>query len=206
MSQIMFLLHVASVALLLALASGYAVADENSECPNWYHCPPGSHHCQCGPTLQDGIMCSDDGLYLRVDYIMTWDTATNQTVAALSNYGYVNYSTITHRVYTLIPSDSQDLNETMCAPNNREGFLCEDCVPGYGPTAYSPKCMDCRNHSTLSAMALFLTFKLNNRDVHFTDDISNQHYTRTNIWICTLLPGSRNNNSTIKTILSNPLT
>ena len=52
MSQMMFLLHVASVALLLELASGCAVADESSECPNWYHRPPGSHHCQCGTTLQ----------------------------------------------------------------------------------------------------------------------------------------------------------
>ena len=168
MSQLMFLLHVASVALLLALASGYAVADQSSECPNWYHRPPGSHRCQCGTTLQGDIMCSDDGVYIRVDYIMTWDSATNQTVAAISNYGYDNYSTITHRLYTPMPSDSQDLNETMCAPNHREGFLCEDCVPGYGPTAYSPKCMDCKKHSTLSAIALFLTLKLSPITVMFT--------------------------------------
>ena len=32
-SQIIFPLHVASVALLLALASGYAVVDQSSECP-----------------------------------------------------------------------------------------------------------------------------------------------------------------------------
>ena len=44
------------------------VADESSECPNWYYCPPGSHHCQCGPALQGGIMCS---VYFRVDFIMT---------------------------------------------------------------------------------------------------------------------------------------
>ena len=62
-------------------------------------------------------------------------------IAARNNYGYgyENYFIITSRVYTLMPNDSQDLNETVCAPNNREGFLCEDCVPGYGPTAYSPK-------------------------------------------------------------------
>ena len=156
----MKILPVASVALLLALASGCAVDDEGSECPNWYHRPPGSHHCQCGPTLQGGIMCSDDGVYIRVDHIMTWDSAINQTVAAYSKYGYDNYSTITHRLYTPIPNDSQDLNETMCAPNNREGFLCEDCVPGYGPTAYSPKCMDCRERSTFSAIAIFLTLNL----------------------------------------------
>ena len=166
MSQIL-MLHVACVALLLALASGCVVADESSECPNWYHRPPGSHHCQCGPTLQGGY---DDGVYLRVDYIMTWDTATNQTLAARNNYGYGydNYSTIIHRVYTLMPNDSQYLNETMCAPNNREGFLCEDCVPGYGPTAYSPKCINCREHSTLSAIALFLTLKLGPITVMFT--------------------------------------
>ena len=154
------MLPVASVALLLALASGYAVADESSECPNWYHRPPGSHHCLCGPTLQGGIMCSDYRVYVRVDYIMTWDTATNQTIAAYSKYGCDDYSTITHGVYTLMPSDSQDLNETMCASKNREGFLCENCVPGYGPTAYSPKCMDCKQRSTLSAIAIFLTLKL----------------------------------------------
>ena len=102
-------------------------------------------------------MCSDDGVYIRVAFVMTWDTATNQTIAAYSKYGYDNYSIITHRLYTLMPNDSQDLNETMCAPNNREGFLCENCVHGYGPTAYSPKCMDCRKRSTLSAIAIFLT-------------------------------------------------
>ena len=154
------MLPVASVALLLALALGYVVADESSECPNWYHHPPGSHHCQCGPNLKGGIICYDDGLYFRVDYTMTWDSATNQTVAALSNYGYKNYSNIINKVYTLMPNDSRDLNETVCAPNNRKGFLCEDCVPGYGPTPYSPKCMDCRKHSTLSAIAIFLTLKL----------------------------------------------
>ena len=155
------MLHVVSAALLLALASCYALVHnhESSECPNWYHRPPESHHCQCGPTLRGGIMCSDNQIYLHVDYTMTWDTATNQTIAALNNYGYDNYSTITHRVYTLMPNDSQDLNETMCAPNNREGFLCEDCIPGYGPTAYSPKCMDCKQRSTISAIAIFLTLK-----------------------------------------------
>ena len=159
-----------SVALLLALyiASGCAVADESSECPNWYHHPPGSHHCQCGPALRVGIiMCSEDRVYLRLDYAMTWDTATNQTVAALNNYGYHNYSIITNRVYTLMPSDSQDLNEAVCAPNNRKGFLCEDCVPGYGPTPYSPKCMDCRKHSTLSAIARFLALKFSPITVMF---------------------------------------
>ena len=69
------MLHVVSTALLLALASCYAAADgdESSECPNWYHRPPGSHHCLCGPSLQGGTMCSDNEVHLHVDYTMTWN-------------------------------------------------------------------------------------------------------------------------------------
>ena len=55
-----------------------------------------------------------------------------------------------------MPNDSQDLNDTVCAPNNRKGFMCEDCIRGY---AYSPKCMDCKQRSTPSAIAIFLTLK-----------------------------------------------
>ena len=46
------MLHVASVTLLLALAHGSALANEGSECPNWY----GSSHCQCGLALRCGII------------------------------------------------------------------------------------------------------------------------------------------------------
>ena len=145
-------------------STSFRLCCEISECPNWYHCAPRSHHCLCGPTLQGGIMCSDYRVYVRIEIIMTWDTATNQTIAAYSKY--MDVTTIpplyTHGVYTLMPNDSQDLNETMCASYSREGFLCEDCVPGYSPTAYiySPKCMDCKQRSTYSAIAIFLTLKL----------------------------------------------
>ena len=156
------------VALLLVLFSGCAVADESSECPNWYHRPPGSHYCQCGPALKGGIIiCSEDRVYLRVDYAMTWDTSSNQTVAALSNYGYENYSNIINRVYTLMPNHSRNLSGIVCTPNNRDGFLCEDCVPGYGPSIYSPKCKDCRKRSTFSAIALFLALKVSPITVMF---------------------------------------
>ena len=148
------------VPLLLALVSSYAVADPNSECSNWYYRPPGSSQCKCGQTLSGGIMCSEGEVYLRVDYTMTHDDATNQTVVAINHYGYNNYSTIKDRVYTLLPSDSRELNEMVCLPNNRKGFLCEDCIEGFGPTAYSPKCTNCPKRSSVVRVTLFLILRL----------------------------------------------
>ena len=108
-------------------------------------------------------MCFDDEVYLRVDCTMTLDnenTVTHQVVVALNEYGYDNYSTLNERVYTLLPRNNQDLNEMLCEPNNRKGFLCEDCIHDYGPTLYSINCADCRNGSTARRVALFLALKL----------------------------------------------
>ena len=105
-------------------------------------------------------MCSEGQVYLRVDYTMTLDKDTNQTVVALGVYGYDNYTTIKDRVYTLVPNDSQDLNEKICSPNNRKGFLCEDCIDGFGPTAYFPQCANCTKLSSVKRLALFLTLKI----------------------------------------------
>ena len=148
------------ITLLLALSSIFALADESSECSNWYYRPPGSNHCKCGQSLSGGVMCSEGEVYLRVDYTMTRDKDTNETVVALGVYGYDNYTTIKDRVYTLVPNDSQDLNEAICLPNNRMGFLCEDCIDDFGPTAYSPKCENCTKRSTAERVALLLTLKL----------------------------------------------
>ena len=148
------------ITLLLALCFVHVLADETSKCLNWYYRPPGSNHCKCGQSLSGGVMCSEGEVYLRVDYTMTRDKDTNKTIVALGVYGYDNYTTIKDRVYTLVPNVSQDLNEAICLPNNRDGFLCEDCIDGFGPTAYSPKCENCTKRSTAERVALFLTLKL----------------------------------------------
>ena len=110
--------------------------------------------------LGGGITCCGDAVYIRVDYTMTLDPSTNQTVAALSIYGFDNYSAIVDRVYTALPNDSRNLNERMCTPNNRKGFLCEDCVDGFGPTAYSPKCTNCSELHFAARLAGFFAVKL----------------------------------------------
>ena len=51
------------------------------------------------------------------------------------------------------------VNKLMCKHNNREGFLCSQCLRNHGPSAYSSKYYKC-NHSVASATALYLTLNL----------------------------------------------
>ena len=152
------------VVLALAVSQGWIMntdEDSGSECPTvWSYRSPGSNHCECGQTLGGGIMCSKGEVYMRVDYTMTLDPSTNETVAAPNVYGFDNYSAIVDRVYTPLPHDSQHLNQRICAPNNRTGFLCEECIDGFGPTAYYSACMNCSEHSLVARVAGFMALKL----------------------------------------------
>ena len=158
----------ASYILIVALAVSYAngVGANSSECSTlWSHRPPGSMKCKCGQSLDGGIMCMDDRVYLRVDFTMTLDNQTtnnsnHHVVVALNAYGYDNYTTLKDRVYTLLPNNSQVLNKVLCRPNNREGFLCQNCIEDHGPTPYSAKCANCKGKSLAITIAQYLTLKL----------------------------------------------
>ena len=150
-----------NVSLLLVLVTViYSVtADGNHSCPLWHY-----HHqgkCKCGDSLYGAIFCSDEKVFLRVDYAM--DVWQNTTVAALSRYVYCNFSSIPSnlRVYSTIPNDTppEELNEIMCNESNRMGFMCGKCLPNYGPSVHSFKCHKC-HLSPPSAIALYLIIKL----------------------------------------------
>ena len=153
------------IVITLALVVSYAngVIDKSSECSTlWSYRPPGSSKCKCGQSLDGGVMCLDDRVYLRVDYTMTVTTnhSDHHVIVALSDYGYDNHSTLKNRVYTLLSNNSEDLNKVLCRPNNREGFLCEDCIKDYGPTSKPSKCANCKENLFVKRMAFYLALKL----------------------------------------------
>ena len=162
-AHIRILVIMAPFVLLLVFTGAFAIviAEGNSShsCPLWHYRHNGE--CKCGHSTYGAIICSKDQVYLRVDHVM--DVWHNVTVVAKSRYGHHNYSAIPKhlRVYTPIPQDTpqQDLNYLMCKSNNRKGFLCGECLPNYGPSAYSAKCHRC-DRSVVSAVALYLTVKL----------------------------------------------
>ena len=61
-------------------------------------------------------------------------------------------------MYSELPSDPDLLDEVMCGPYNRKGFLCGECIDGYGPAVYSinMKCANCSKLSTVYAVSLYL--------------------------------------------------
>ena len=88
---------------LAALDVVTADDSKNSSCPLWHYHRSENQPCVCGQELHGAIICSGDQVYLRVDYAMTWDSKSNDTLVAVSRYAYHRYSA-THtykRAYSL---------------------------------------------------------------------------------------------------------
>ena len=48
---------------------------------------------------------------------------------------YVYYNIVAHyTTYSVLPHNISDLNDVFCAPLNRDGLLCRDCIDGFGPS------------------------------------------------------------------------
>ena len=58
---------------------------------------------------------------------------------------YVYYSNIVNRRYIALPRNISDLNDVFCAPVNRRGLLCRDCIDGFGPSVVTTDyaCANC---------------------------------------------------------------
>ena len=62
---------------------------------------------------------------------------------------YVYYSNIVDHRYLALPRNVSDLNDVFCAPLNRDGFLCTDCIDGFGPSVatFGYACANCSESS-----------------------------------------------------------
>ena len=143
-----------------------ATGDIAASCNTWYYRPVNRNKCVCGNTLNGGLVCSEEGhrVYLNIDYCMT-QMESEELVAGFCRYGYQQNSSLIHnRIYTLLPENPDDVNETQCHQYNRKGLFCGECIEGYGPSVYSFKyttaCSNCSKMSILAATALYLTLEL----------------------------------------------
>ena len=82
--------------------------------------------------------------YLSIGYLMTFKEDKG---IVLSGYPY--YQLEGHNMsdpgYIKLPDNISELNDYMCGPMNRKGFLCGDCIDGFGPSASSIgyRCSNC---------------------------------------------------------------
>ena len=48
-------------------------------------------------------------------------------------------------LYIILPNNISKLNDYMCGPMNRKGFLCSECIDRFSPSFTSPDYMACSN-------------------------------------------------------------
>ena len=140
--------------------------DTAASCSTWYYIPVNHTQCVCGNKLNSALVCSEkqNRVYLNIDYCMT-EMESGELVVGFCRNGYQqNFSLIHNRIYTLLPENPDDLDETQCQQYNRKGLFCGECIEGYGPSVYSLKysfaCSNCSKMSPLAATALYLTLDL----------------------------------------------
>ena len=103
----------------------------NLACPLWFHYVPSKNICQC----VSFISCDGMKAYVEDKHLIT--VKLNQSlVSVFPSKSHVFNQRIneTKPGYRLLPENISDLNHFMCGPLNRKGYLCSDCINGFGPS------------------------------------------------------------------------
>ena len=129
----------------------YIEDQQQKDCPLWFHYNSSLQECQCSQS-QYSTQCAADGqdAFVKSDYIATYDQSKEiVSISFRKSCRFLhNPSNVTIPGYTLLPKNVSLLNELMCGPLNREGYLCKDCIRGYGLAttnlmACYEKCYNC---------------------------------------------------------------
>ena len=131
-----------------------------NSCPLWFVFSntsdgKGCSRCVCRETFRDVVTCDEkkQESYLRLGNCMTYNgSCSDEQDSDAVSFGdcpYVYYSNRVNCGYITLPHNIPDLNNVFCAPLNREGLLCRDCIDGFGPSIISIgyACANCTESS-----------------------------------------------------------
>ena len=104
----------------------------NGDCPPWYF-RDDEGKCSFSNTLGAYVNQFDNTSELHIGNCMTV-TNTSQVVAQ-SPYSPMSDIDLSH-LYQVLPSTLDEVNDSVCGPLNRKGFLCSECKESYGLAAY----------------------------------------------------------------------
>ena len=123
-----------------------------TSCPTWHYYNNATGKCECGFWL----LCSSDGNQVEIDNsrCATSSERGDDYYIALCPFRHIINNT--NRLYSEMPSNTSQLDEVMCGPYNRRGFLCGECEEGYGPAAFGLKCAKCSSPWSGYAIYLYL--------------------------------------------------
>ena len=145
------------IAILSAATGLVGGETHGTGCPTWFSFNNDTQECQCPGLKPWGIHCNQQE--------MKFEVANGYCVSYLSGLYYAgdcfylhSSENFTDRMFSVMPSDPERLNEVMCGLYNRKGLLCGECIEGYGPAVYSldNTCVDCSKLSVATAAILYL--------------------------------------------------
>ena len=87
---------------------------------------------------------NNTGIELSVGYCMTRDENESLFITKCPYFQLEGHNVSDPGNFKL-PNNVSELNDYMCGPMNRKGFLCEDCVDGFAVsfTSMGHKCSNC---------------------------------------------------------------
>ena len=140
--------------LIVKLCLNSVLATDTS-CPTWHYYNNDTGQCECGNLL----FCKSGGT--NEAEIRIHDCATS---AEIQGDYYISFCPFRHtvnstnRMYSRMPSNASQLDEVMCGPYNRRGFLCGECKNGYGLAVHSIdlKCANCSTVWSRYAISVYL--------------------------------------------------
>ena len=108
------------------------------QCPTWFHVPAGAvtnASCECGNNLNDVIECNNvtGEVSIALGYCMTYSNVSGiqQPVVAFTGYVFPR-TAVDEGGFMRLPKNITELNDIMCTSRGAKGFLCGNCVSGYG--------------------------------------------------------------------------
>ena len=115
--------------------------------------------CSSLANLMSPLQCDHGGhgLLLHYEYCATF----NEETKMLSIFNCPYFQLDKYRSRTLqLPQNFSQLNDNMCGPLNRKGFVCSECADGFGPsvTSFGYRCANCTDALYGVPLFLFLEF------------------------------------------------
>ena len=134
---------------------------ENEHCPLWFYYNTDTGNCECALKYSSLITCIEQDAFLEVGNCVTYDTASKLISIDICNYFKSRYYNVTILPgFIRLPGNISRLNDFMCAPLNRRGLICSECIENYGPSlaSFEYECSPCNND--WKGLAMYFLFEL----------------------------------------------
>ena len=136
------------LSFILSISANVALPDGkgHESCPTLFAFDNKAEKCLCHRFAED-IICSDDDqtVHLVDGICATFDNDSGKIDVGRCPYMLFN-GHLLEDGYVKLPQNASDLNQVLCGPWNREGYLCHKCKPGYGMTIANvfQHCVKCK--------------------------------------------------------------